>query len=460
VLAIIDTGESTKWQDGGEEARALIVREDPLRPAHHMLADFSSGKLTGSDKERADAAIELVQKALPIPKGEHSQDPVKFADMQLREYIRRIAEQCAATYTKKLFHGAINTSNFDIRGEFIDYGTSTAQPGYYPIKILKHKESFGETGEIFYELVESFLRELRVSKNNSFISKAASNINNSSALTIFNDFYEIAIHTEHLKLTGAPEVLLKQINTNPKVKVLADALYAYTLTEGSLSKSVNIDKGIPSDLRPSELGNILKILVEASFSEHNQTKINQQFYEEAVQKGLKKSPISKILAEAYHSFFLLLLDTAKTDGISREALRTFMLEAIPRLNAPMTAAYRSDMREKNIELINRYKSGGSRDEIWGDIDRRIAVSRRTFRDAAPDELVLSEKINPIKGEIEREVFVLRENRREKRRITIALLQEEKRVPIPTKEIEKPKLEKSNPNFIRCLKGFLNQDLGP
>ena len=401
VLAIIDTGTDTVWSDGGKEPRALIVREDPLRPAHFVPVGWGKGPLLDSDAERTKNAIDHLVDAVPA---DASAATIweKF-ESGFKNYVDRVADQYAAAFARSLYHGATSVSNFELGGRYIDYGTQTAQPGFAPIRILEDNDPAGETDEIKAVLIDEF--------RNGIGARGASAIKelipNAPAMRReFESRYGERLKAEFLALTGAPPELVEMVmkETGNDAQSSASRLYSEMkkLIEQDARKAINVDTEMPRKLGRHDLREILTRVAK----EPNPTAAKLQA---ALADSIPEQSLRTDFIDAYIAYYGDLLKLAARSGVATSNLATYIREASKIRNRKQVELYRSEMRQNDIRLIDAYKSSGDRDIIWNAINSDIAAGERTYRDAEPFQLVMKETPNLIEGYTLRNVYDARTN---------------------------------------------------
>ncbi len=359
VLALIDTGTFTHWGDGGREPRALIIRQDPLRPAHFIPAPFGRGSLRETEMSRVNAALEHIERSLPVPADVPADAPrMQKISRGLVSYAERIARQYAATYTRGFYHGATSPSNIEISGRFIDYGTQTAQPDHGPVQVLPHVAPFGDTqslkqvllGEVFYPIHAAFvgadqaalpdLEELR---------------------NAFDKSYLAGLREEFLILAGVPPELAPKLATHPEAQAFSDALYALTRLD---TTPINIDHDMPARTSRYDLKKILTTITAS-------TSFDVQSVEERLAPHIADALLRTGLARKLASLRKPLLQAAADAGIGPESLQLYMLESARQRNNRLVDLYRSSMRTEDVRLVDAFKVDGNVAPIWNSINRRI-----------------------------------------------------------------------------------------
>lgn len=112
--------------------RTLIMREFALRPAHYLRNLFYKPPNAGTnglsyDSHRVQSAINSLHLGFDEVFGKQAKGMTDIAriNLGLREMAKRIAAQMAASFAKRIFHGAISGSNIALDGRFLDFGVTT-----------------------------------------------------------------------------------------------------------------------------------------------------------------------------------------------------------------------------------------------------------------------------------------------------------------------------------------------
>ncbi|SMC29185.1 Uncharacterized ACR, YdiU/UPF0061 family [Andreprevotia lacus DSM 23236] len=169
ILAVIATGKETNFDFGLQgnadqisPEGAIIVRQVNIRPANYERATYfrpypGLENAMCHDAIRTEAAVSRLVRALPVANGQEEQAGSAALIAGLQEMARRFASQHAYARARRFVHGAISTSNIDISGRYIDFGTMTALSGYGNYIIAKGFSSFWEDHKVFAGLFQVFL---------------------------------------------------------------------------------------------------------------------------------------------------------------------------------------------------------------------------------------------------------------------------------------------------------------
>jgi hypothetical protein len=151
IHGLITTGTQIPYdhaQKGHSLApRALIVRQQSLRPAHFMRAIYFTpdigvyGNRTG-DTLRTRRAIECMGRAFAQSFELTQGTTIESVNEGLMQMVVRFARQVATARAKRIMHGLLSCSNISLDGRWIDYGTMTTISDYGRIIVARHGNDF------------------------------------------------------------------------------------------------------------------------------------------------------------------------------------------------------------------------------------------------------------------------------------------------------------------------------
>jgi uncharacterized protein YdiU (UPF0061 family) len=250
VIAVLDRGTTTTFEGGHTQTNALIVREDSLRPAHYMKNLWGRGPLLDSEDLRTQEALSYFTTAFPVPKDlQNASRPEQIRGAVLA-YADRVAEQLAAAFALKIYHGATSISNIEVSARFIDYGTITTLPDYGKVKIIPNNDPFGETAEFNDILMLEFLQNIR----DQFPNEIAAHLPTDKEMgDRFFDQYRRYQHREFLRLTGLSLRDTLKIESHPESWMLTE-LMLRVATDGA--KTI-LDPQVSDPLTKYNLNRIL-----------------------------------------------------------------------------------------------------------------------------------------------------------------------------------------------------------
>ena len=399
TVAVIATGS---YLDTDLQPRALIVREDPLRPGHYVINP--SAELLGDarDAARIKAAMEHLLAALPTPAGAI---PIKKSDqfrVKTFEFIERQAIQHGYAWSRGLFHGGTSPSNAGLDGRMIDFGTFSAFDGYPKVRVIDEDGFFGDTSlykrDLLKNIRDSWVRTLSPELLAGLPSEQ-------EWFDRFETTFQRTRKTEMLRLAGAFSEFSSELFARSEGKKLAEILLK--LAEAGNDKEIEAWKGeSPWGTGTYNLGKILKAAAEVELQG-----LNVEL--PALKAALPQVKLRREFVEAYKKAFRTQRSFAAQKGIAATAESEYRRLASEIRNRKMTTLFRADTNEKPIwDLIAKFKKTGDPKPTQDYVDELVAENRREFRDAAPFTIVLRES----KDRTERLVFDAQSGRTSKVRI--------------------------------------------
>jgi hypothetical protein len=204
--------------------RALLLRRPAWRPAHFLrnLHFISGDKFTSweHDRSRTIDAIKALPGVFEAQLGVHGHDTASILNGGLVEMAKRFADQAAASFSRRIFHGALNPSNIAVDGRFLDFGTMSCVPGF-----RRRTGAPAPDGPDFWVQHESLaftLRLLRsqIAKYSSECDKNAL-ISAQELLAAFQEAYSERSSVELLKLLGADERFISNYPPSKSKRLVA-----------------------------------------------------------------------------------------------------------------------------------------------------------------------------------------------------------------------------------------------
>ncbi|MEK6772335.1 MAG: hypothetical protein AABY64_00210 [Bdellovibrionota bacterium] len=404
VVALIATGTLTEFG----EPRVLIVREDPLRPAHFIINDIPEE--LSREINRMRTVFTNIDKALPLPAGASPRSAEERIAMGVQEFIRRQSKLAAYSYANHFLHSAFSPSNVEISGAALDFGAFMALDGYTRAGRPEDNELNGDTNaveSVLREFLESLRERLPVA-----LQKLVPTI--PEAVQFFRNIYVADLQYEMALLTGAPEELVKNMRKSAQFRDFAN-----TLIQIARDGNDEIFNAFDGDLKRTGTYNLEAILNKMSTELEaaqplRSNKILAEWFNQVLTSEIPNITVRKKLIEGYVDFVSQMGEEALKQGI-----------AIPNMKKYMALASR--IRNRSTPALMRRYSPGPR-AAWKDkfaafketmdpqpirqaLENTIRNNRRTFHDAKPFTLVLQEKNNG--NYVERETYNLRTDKIEK-----------------------------------------------
>lgn len=203
-------------------ARALILRQPPLRPAHYMRSIYfepsADMKSTASDTLRTKLAIQSLPKIFSLLFGEKTTEirDVDYVNNGLKQIFSRAAQQIASARAKRVMHGSLMGSNISIDGSWLDFSTTSSMPDYGHIIISPRTPSFIREEETLLDTIVDL----------QFYALKYLEIENRSELVTSEDLWntlisqlDSSLQISFLKLTGVSESRLDSIDFQTRSKL-------------------------------------------------------------------------------------------------------------------------------------------------------------------------------------------------------------------------------------------------
>jgi hypothetical protein len=127
------------------------------------------------------------------------------------------------------------------------------------------------------------------------------------------------------------------------------------------------------------------------------------------QMTLTKRELTKFILN-YRDFLQKVQLEASREGISNQALATYIRESASLKNRETPQLYRWIMQDRLKELEARYEETKDPQLIWDYIDETVHSSRRYFKSNTPFQLILAEDNDPWNPNLTQKAFDARANR--------------------------------------------------
>ena len=336
VIAILDRGTTKTFESGYVQNNALIVREDSVRPAHYMKNLWGRGPLMESEDARTKEVLTYLRRAFPVPSTlKNATDSAQIRGAVLA-YADRIAEQFAAAYALKIYHGATSVSNIEVTGRFIDYGTTTTLPDYGKVKMIEINDAMGDTNEFREILMLEFLQNIRANLPKALAADLPSDEEMGDH---FLESYKRYHHREFLRLTGLPKNEILKIEALPESWKLTD-LMERVATDGA--KSV-LD---PHDSAALTKYNLNRIIVKMAAV----NSLDAKSLEGAIKDEMGASGDTALRRDLIRSYLAVMSKTSADRGA--------MLTQAQNLNAERPLGFRWTMYKTASDMMKAYKKTG------------------------------------------------------------------------------------------------------
>lgn len=409
VIALIATGTFVRTMYKGElyiEPRALIVREDPLRPAHLIRNGYASDKDRDAETRRIQNVMENITELFShaIPESKYSLDQ---ADDSVRSgffsFLRRMAETQAYMFSHSLYKGDFSPSNVELSGKALDFGRFTSFWGYPKANMLSFIKPFGDNSDVIKvltDVAESLSDQLVTSAR--IIQKLPST---SEIVTEFEGIYKKSILEQMVALTGYPPELLKKVTDRDAISQLGNVLLEIAIA-GNYDL-IDVSEKIPVKTGTYDLPQILRGLAKTAMAKDVRHGLNSNYrFNVAITDLVPDTLLRERLAKSYFEFDLIIRKIAESQGISLTALRRFRILAVEQQNQKVPELMQDvTFFDKYSPMINEFGTTWNPRNIGNTIDEAIIKGRRTYPASSPFELTLREQTGK-KGFLERRLFDL------------------------------------------------------
>jgi hypothetical protein len=394
VIAIIATGTKIKG-----EPRVLIIREDPLRPAHFIENSFMSE--VQREQERVKFVMSKLSDILPLSPEQKNLDTKEKIEAGLVEIIDRHAKIAAYSYTNHFLHSAFSPSNIELDGATLDFGAFMTLDGYPQAGRPKDNELNGNT-VAFEAVLKEFLQSIRNQAPGS-LKQAFPKVNDS--LKLFRARYLSYLRSDMMEMTGAPPELLSQLQNKPAFHDFADFLLVMS-HEGN----DKIYDALNETLQDSGTYKMDRIFIKAATVVGGIINLDLKTQTEldlALQKEIPLEGVRQVFVIGYLRLLKDLKMEADKIRIPFSNLARYMQLAAPIKNKKILPLMNKDgiARTDWAQLIKDFKADRDPKRIRYAIQDAIQNFRRTYHDQRPYSLVLNER--SVNGGIEREVFDLK-----------------------------------------------------
>lgn len=377
VVAIISTGTSTNWFGVAKDPRALIVREDPLRPAHFMAKNKYSPE---KDLVRVNQLATYLNNYMQNNQKEVSLESGLFT------FARRIGAQYAAMYSLSVIHGATSPSNISMNGQALDYGTVSALDGYTKAFFIDGNHL--SDNSVFASIVNALLLDMvgPLKKSNP---KLDFNALSAQLKLAMEEAHREELYRQFLRLAGTPDEILEEA---VKWKAGVDLAHALNnIARAGNDKYRSIKFKVPQNTGHYDLEKTLNQLIKA-YRGHNWDELKKD-------PDPWIDPLRMSLVTAFQSFSTRLESEVQSRGVAKSSLQEYMQNAVAVRNQKRKDLFRGPSQWMKIYgMISRFFKNKDRGEIDGYINSTVTDSARDYEaNRGSFVTVLKELSLPEKG---------------------------------------------------------------
>ncbi|MGE0707676.1 MAG: hypothetical protein AB7N76_08415 [Planctomycetota bacterium] len=377
ILAVIDVGDVTKWEDGGSERRALIVRAGhQVRPAHVLAEGFQRPNTYEALVRMLDATNTLVKVSQP------GGDVVDL-NASLERLAQLHARTAAELYRYRILHGGLSPGNKSFDGGMLDLGTVTSQPRTAPVHVLDYTDTPNHVrDDLKFETENAWrVRDLEAYKQvlKEAAGKPGVRWQDMDVARVYEAEYRAQQELQLLEASGLkPEVARALRDADPELV----KRYTQTLRRlGALTNPVemNIERDKVERGSVADIFGALGGMPGVSFGEGDRTVETLKLLAIDADKRetrAKAEALGKELAELHKQ----VLETAWTQGGAhyddRAAFERSVRERAAYENRPLDQLYRTELGKNIRELIAAYEKTGDPTELRRAMEGLISGGQR------------------------------------------------------------------------------------
>lgn len=221
-LGVLSTGTQYQVEVGAEKGigwaqRALLVREQVLRPAHFMRSSFwvpiaqAAGLPSDTQRTRAACACAHGHLVTALSRRQWAVRPANELAPTLaecwNEVWRRCAIQLATARAKRFIHGSLTPSNYGVDGRWLDFGTCTALATHGRAIVAPGSKDFWSQEAVILEAIEDQAFYLR----KYLPPQDVASVQPERWTEVFTATLRARQHLEFAKLSGIPTDLMAKV---------------------------------------------------------------------------------------------------------------------------------------------------------------------------------------------------------------------------------------------------------
>ena len=332
----------SKTGESPGQARAIVLREPALRPAHFMRSiyfDAGNGQQDRLvDVRRTRQAIQYLPRALATTLGKSNSDEPECTDVDridalLVEWCMRCARQLAAARAKRLMHGSLTASNIGFDGRWLDFGSMSAVSDYGRLILPRGAPDFLNEEKTIYHTLHDLV---------FYINKYIGANNGSKALIadkycgVLRDMLSEHEGFEFEKLTGLPLEAFEMADPVARTK-LQRAIRAIRAAGNSTAFTILSDDNNYLPIMPEKMGRyklneILQTVGDTSTPVESHDKVKSLLPDESMRREFLSSYWS------IRNDWMLSLNSQE-----KIAAKSFVSVNSERLNMDLRRLYRTNL---------------------------------------------------------------------------------------------------------------------
>ena len=333
IAFVLSTGTQTAYWGVASEPRALIVRQNSVRPGHFMTNWHRGFENADAEAARVRELFSGLAEAMPVPADRRlKKGTPKYLARQLEEAAENVAHKFAAEYSRSIFHGATSSSNIEIDGRAIDFGPMTTVHGF-PKALFADSEPAGDTQALEVNVLEDFIKDVRAHAPEGWAAELPTM---SQMRKIAREAYQTQLNRDFLWLAGTPQELSEKVATS-EAGITLSRLLQKAARAGN-EAPVSTRWSVPEFTGKYELHAILQVLSFAERSQDVLKTINE------LAGVIPDRALRMEIVKAYEAYVAQSNRFAAARGVSAENLAKLRQLAIERRGRPLPDLYR-DVRK-------------------------------------------------------------------------------------------------------------------
>lgn len=378
VVAIIGTSQAI---GASRLPRALIVRQNSLRPAHYIRSSNVKSGGRGRELKRVQDLIENLAQ-LPVVDSKASQGP--RLGRVVRRIVDRIGRKYGTEYATGFFHGATSPSNIDIRGAGLDHGPMTAIDGFTKainVDISYNGDLTVIREELVYQLIDD-LKKTAPEAYQKYIPKKT------EVRKILQESFTNQVHSELLWRFGLPSDLASDLADINSGRGFAELLL--NIGEDGNDTVISTQKKVPRRTGTYDLNAILPILADSSLTE--------DFIQQKLEKLMKNPELVQELLNRKSLMMRAALKAGEDNSVAEPELLTYIRLAAQQRNRTLYDLMRGSwMYARQYFHIVLWTLTRWAPTISSYVDGMTKTAVRGYEGLNPYQLILEEQTDHSKG---------------------------------------------------------------
>ncbi|RZA06477.1 MAG: hypothetical protein EOP11_10310, partial [Proteobacteria bacterium] len=334
VVALLDTGLYEPLAKGISQPRFLVVREDPLRPAHFIANPSKKDEArTAIDAKRVSENLDRLKNGKVI-----NADLTKpgAADEMLSTFADRVSAQWAYMHANLIHHGAVSPSNIDIRGPVLDLSSVSTLPGAMPA--MAHDPlPFGDIKTVEKYLLKPFYDAIQES------GQIPLSIDLETLQKKAEDAYNMHYRHELLRIAGMPDETAVTAADGPAGRQLVKLLDELRTT--GYGERLKTKAAVPEIKGTFDSMAIIRLLGKAPGKAPDARALNKLLKGATPEEAAR---LSKEITAKFGAFYEELFEDGALRGMSQSAME----EAIARRTADL-ARDRKALRRNIMSYLKK-----------------------------------------------------------------------------------------------------------